>query len=355
MDRKMKFNNCATWLGNTAAENARLSYLASLTGDIVQLYGLYGVFGNVGLETALGNFIQKAISPPYNMKRVAAIMGDEAGFNLAFTYNNSVIATKRFTEINFENEFWFGMRVDFEPRNAVVGQTYGFTVTFNGNTYSASTVAVLGDTLATIAQRLLAQINGLIPGFLTQIRNGSQVQVINRGNLLGFTYTATANMRATLVNLAFQDWLNAASAAHAITQANGWVLSAYIANPLNSWGYAEMNEMVKHIDDFECTNYQTTPNERSTVFRNRQLFHLANACANRGITRQMHALHSAEPAFLGPYFRANTVVAPPTTASEQYWTDLWNGDTFPNKASINWQGFCYFVYSDFVTAPAIAK
>jgi hypothetical protein len=81
---------------------------------------------------------------------------------------------------------------------------------------------------------------------------------------------------------------------------------------------------------------------------------IAAACAATGLsTLNFTPLHSAEAAFQGPYMRTNTIVSPPTSASEKYWLDRWNTDTFANKSRLSWQGYTYFVFKEFYTAPSI--
>lgn len=355
--RKIKLNNCSLWLGNTVAEDTRLNYALSIGCTGIQLYGLYSVFGT-GLQALLPAFIDKAYNT-YGFQTVGAIMGNTAGFNNALSYNAANPAAKfQFNEFNMENEFWFGQRVDFRITAAVVGFTYTISITDeNAQTYNYSYTAVGGDTTTTIANALLGQMTNSITGYLFNISTAAPtaVRVYNRRSLNEYNYTVSANISPSVVNLAFKDaWIDTVSTLKSNIGANPWTVSAYIADPLNSWGYGQALSMIDYIDEFECTNYQTTPNERSVVFRDRQLIRLAAAGNNKSKIVKFYALWSAEPAFLGPYLRTNTIESPPANvAAEDYWTNLYSTDVFANKGNLAHTGFVYFDYNNMSTVPAV--
>lgn len=355
--RKIKLNNVGAYLGNAAAENQRLAYAQSIGCDVIQLYGLRS---SVLTNPALPPFIQKARTT-YGIVDVGAIMSTTSGFNNAIAYNVGKPANQQFNEFNMENEFWFGMRVDFYITTAVVGYTYTITITsgtFPPKTYSYT--AVGGDTINTIAANLLAIMNGnVVTNFLYKITAQvglNVIQVYNRNDLREFTYTNSgSNMSPAIVNMAFKQWTDMAFNLKQAIGVNAWKVSAYIANPYNNWGLPEAILMIQDIDEFECTLYRSTPNEQFSPFRVDQLFNLANAAALAGKVQNFTPLFSSEPNYMKTFLMNAGIAAPappPYVAAEPYWTNRWTVDTFPNKASLNVTGFTYFDYNNLTAPPA---
>lgn len=356
--RKIKLNNVASYIGNVAQENVRLAYAQSIGCDVIQLYGLSSaVLANAALPT----FIARARST-YGITDVACIKSTDGGFNNCLAYNVGKPANEQFNEFNMENEFWFGMRVDFDITSAVVGYTYTIDITsgtFPPKSYSYT--AVGGDTRNTIAANLLAVMNANpVTNFLYRITAGiglSFIQVYNRNDLREFTYSNSgSNMNSYIVNMAFKQWTDMAFNLKTNIGLNGWKVSAYIANPFANWGLTEAISMIADIDEFECTLYRSTPNEMFSPFRADQLFHLADAGALAAKVVDFTPLFSAEPNYMRPFLVNGGIAAPspaPFVAAEPYWTNMWNIDSFPNKANLNVTGFTYFDYTNLSLAPAI--
>jgi len=356
--RKIKLNDVNVYLGNAAQENIRLAYAQSIGCDVIQLYGLRS---SVLTNPDLPLFIQKARTT-YGITDVAAIMSSENGFNNALAYNVGKPANQQFNEFNMENEFWFGMRVDFDITNAVVGYTYTIDITsgtFPPKSYSYT--AVGGDTDVSIAANLLAVMNANpVTNFLYKITatvGMTIIQVYNRNDLREFTYSNSgSNMNSYIVNMAFKQWTDMAFNLKTNIGLNGWKVSAYIANPYNNWGLTEATSMIADIDEFECTLYRSTPNEMFSPFRVDQLFNLANAGALAAKVVDFTPLFSAEAAYMHTFLYNATIAAPaptPLVAAEPYWTNMWNVDSFPNKASLNVTGFTYFDYKSLATLPTV--
>lgn len=331
------------WVGDDNYENMMLNICGSsnLNCGCIQLYGLYTILYDNDLIFYLRRFLLKAYNT-YGFSRVGMMFGDTAGFDKILAFNaGATVPEEKFNEVNLENEFWFGMRVDFRVTSVVVGADYIIEITDAAtNNYKFQTVGVLGDTVATIATRLYTQMLSSIPGYVfqqstTSVTNDT-IRVFDRADNLGYAYTITGSISDSLVNLALKDWQTLAFTVKPQTQALGIVFSAYVANPLKSWDMIDATAFY-YVDDLECTNYQTTPNERSTVFRNRQLLNVAERSFLNSKVQDFYALHSAEAAFMGSYLQSNGI-----TASEAFWTNLWNTDTFPYKSSLLHQGFVYF-------------
>ena len=360
MARKIKLNRASLWLGNSTLEDDRLNYASSIDCTGIQLYGLQSIWGT-GLEAALPAFITKAKNT-YGFATVGAIIGSVNSTNGANAYNLAQpSALTKFDEYNLENEFWFGYRVDFYISSPiVVGFTYTFSITYQAVTKTYSYTAVLGDTSLSIANALLAACNanptvGFTYGVIQKSTNTWAVQVINRNNIsLDFTYTNSANTSTELVNYSYTQWDAWAKYTQGLANITGTILTAYVANPLSNWPPSATTDMIATLDEIELTNYRTFPNERSGAFRTAQLIPLADAAAAAGVSLNFWALHSAEPAFMKSYLDQNTIIAPPfTTASEDYWLNLWNTDSFTNIASAKHVGFVYFDYNNMTTAPAV--
>ena len=360
MARKIKLNRASVWLGNTTLEDDRLNYAASIDCTGIQLYGLQSIWGT-GLEAALPAFITKAKNT-FGFVTVGAIIGSINSSNGAHAYNVAQpSALTRFDEYNLENEFWFGYRIDFYISfPVVIPFTYTVSITYQSVTKTYSYTSVAGDTSQSIANSLLAACNanpfvGFSYGIIQKSTNTWALQVFNRNNIsIGFTYTNSANITTELVNYGFDEWSAWAKYTGGLAILTSTILTAYVANPLNNWPNDAATDMIATLDEIECTNYRSFPNERSSAFRDAQVIKLADAAFAAGKMLEFYALHSAEPAFMKSYLDQNTIEAPPaTSASEDYWLNLWNTDTFTNKASCKHNGFVYFDYNNMTTAPAV--
>lgn len=352
----LKVNNIGPVLGNTVAEDARLAYAQSKGFTGIQLYGLYGVFGNSIKEGQLASFISKA-KLTYGLKTVGCIMGmGNAGFISALTYNNSVPAISRFNDFNKENEFWNYFRVDFTVTSAVAGFTY--SITLNGVTYSYTANGL--DTTVTIATALVTACspsgllisNGSPPTNVIKIKDTSSIYS-------SFTWANSANISDEQIVETYTDWINSLIWLKANIGPNG-TISAYVANSQNNWGVTEAEEMCANIDYYEGTNYTKTPNALQNGYRNNQLVYIAQGAFNIGKIQKHYPIFSAEwpaadppsipaptPApcgedgpFMGYYLQTNGI---PTANST--WLAQYTADAIPNKASLEWTGYNYFVYS----------
>jgi hypothetical protein len=357
----LKVNNIAPVLGNAAAENARLSYSVSKGFTGIQLYGLYGVFGNPGAEADLAAFIAKARTV-YGLKTIGCIMGiGNAGFIDALAYNASVPAVSRFNDFNKENEFWNYFTVYFTVTSAVVGFTY--RITLNGTPYTY--VAVLGDTIATIAAALAAACapSGLNISIRSVNITNDTVRVRNTTSIYAsFTWSNSANIADENIVETYTDWINSLIWLKANIGSNG-IITAYVANPSNNWGVTEAEQMCANIDIYEGTNYTLVPDEGQNAYRNRQLVYIAQGAANIGKIQWHYPIFSAEwlnadpfatppipapfPApcgddvnFMGYYLQTNGVATANST-----WLAQYNADAIPNKASLKWVGYNYFSYN----------
>jgi hypothetical protein len=344
----LKVNNIAPVLGNTANENARLAYAQNNGFTGIQLYGLYGVFGNAIKEAQLASFISKAKST-YGLRTVGCIMGSgNAGFISALTYNASVPLVSRFNDFNKENEFWNYFRVDFAVTSAVVG--FNYIITLDGTPYSYT--AISGDTIATIAAALAAACAP--SGFTISIRTtnvtNDTVSVKNTTSIYNsFTYASSANISDDNINETYTSWINSLIWLKANIGSNG-TISAYVANPANNWGVVEAEQICTNVDYYEGTNYTTTPNSLQTSYRNRQLVYIAQGALNIGKVQKHYPIFSAEDdtnptpcgeaAFMGTYLQSNGIALANST-----WLAQYNADPIPNKANLEWTGYNYFVYS----------
>ena len=344
----LKVNNIAPVLGNLANENARLSYAQSKGFTGIQLYGLYGVFGNAVKETQLASFINRAYTT-YGLKTVGCIMGSgNAGFISALAYNASVPAISRFNDFNKENEFWNYFRVDFVVTAAVVGFTY--SITLNGTPYTYT--AVGGDTIASIAAALAAACapSGLaitirstnVPNDNVSIKDTTSINA-------SFTYSSSANISDENINENFTSWIASLVWLKANIGSNG-TISAYVANPANNWGVPEAQQMCTNIDFYEGTNYTTTPNSLQNSYRNNQLVYIAQGAANIGKVQKHYPIFSSESltnptpcgeaTFMGTYLQTNGIATANST-----WLAQYTADPIPNKTNLQWTGYNYFVYS----------
>ncbi|HON92817.1 MAG TPA: hypothetical protein PKZ07_14715 [Sedimentisphaerales bacterium] len=336
--RQIKLNNCATWLGNATSENNRLSYCLSKGIVGIQLYGLYGVFGNATMEARLAAFIAKAYAAPYNMQYVGCIMGSGFnGFQLAINYNASVAANQRFNLFNKENEFWFGMRRDYEIASVLVGFTYSITI----NLVTYSYTAIAGDTVNTIAGQLATRITA---ANFNIVVNGDTISVTGPG-IVYWSSSNSARINVSLISEDFESWIQSIKDMKAALLP-GQYISAYVANPFNNWGMTEADQMVGPLTWYEGTNYTTAPNATTTNFRYYQLDYIGKAALAKIIptTQKILALHSAEPAFMGPYLQANGL-----NNSEATWNAQYAAMAFPGKTGIVRDGFCYFDYNRMIT------
>lgn len=334
--RKLKLNNAAPWLGNAAQEDARLNYCIAKGFNGIQLYGLYGVFGDPTLEGYLASFIQKAYTL-FNLSTVGCIMGSGiTGFQLALTYNGSVAANQRFNDFNKENEFWNGYMVQWQVLTAAAGSTY--TITIDGTPFSY--VRGGGDTNDDVAAALAALIDA--DPDLAGTSTNEFVYARNTADLLAYTYSETANLDPSLINEDYASWI--ASLQWLAPQLSATeLISAYVANPGNRWGVAEAEDMIQVIDFYEGTNYTTAPDEGQTGFRDYQLLYLGQACVNLGLTQTFQTLFSAEPVFMGPYLNANGIAV-----AESTWDTQYGLDTFTGKDQLVHNGFNYFDYNDMI-------
>ena len=356
--------------GDLLYENRVLNYAQLIQATGVQFYDLRGVY-QTNLESFLPNFIDKCYST-YNMTRVACIHASTSDFNKALAYNASQsVSNKQWNEFNVENEFWFGLHYDFTINSVVVGFTYSITIIPAGRqpnppytlkTYT--TVGITGDTTATIAQRLVAQMvanpNG--PNYVYQIDSNSanKINVFNRANLEPYNVTYSSNISAEKINSSFAEYNAIITALKQGIGSNPWKLTVYIANPFNLWGNSQAVALVggsNRIDEFECTNYKiNSVLPRATAFIQYQLTYLAYAgnVWNRSI--HVYVLFSAESIYNGSYFTAgavgspNTIEAPPSTAAETVFyntaTTGFTALTFANKNRIIIDGFDYFDYAN---------
>lgn len=361
----LKVNNVKTYLGISAQEDVRLNYAKSKGFTGIQLYGLYGVLGggnnpNTGnpYEDDLAAYIAKARSAPYNFKTVGGIFGSGiGGFVNALAYNASRPAISRFNDFNKENEFWNYFRVDFAVTAVVVGFTY--RITLNGTPYTY--VAVGGDTRATIAAALAAACapSGLTISITTTNVTNDTVKIRNTTSIYAsFTWSNSANIVSENIVETFTDWIASLVWLKANIGANG-IISAYVANPANNWGVTEAEQMCTNIDIYEGTNYTKLPDEGQNAYRNYQLLYIAQGAANIGKLQWHYPIFSAEwpnasppipaptPApcgedgpFMGYYLQTNGI-----PAANAAWLGQYTADVFPNKSSLKWVGYNYFIYS----------
>lgn len=336
--RKIKLNNCAAWIGNVTEENKRLNFAKAKGIAGIQLYGLYGVFGNASLEAKLALFIARAYGAPYNMLNVAAIMGSGTnGFQKALTFNHNHPANQQFNEFNKENEFWFGWRTDFTISTVSVGQDYTITLDNIAYTYKA----VTGDTSGTIAAKLKSKLTAA--GYNYSI-TGSVIKITRTGIVSrpAPQNSHSANISAELVNESFLDWSSSLKWLKAQIAGSNKIISAYVANPYNNWKEEEVKMMSEVLDIYEATNYTTTPNERSSQIRTNQLMHWGNLLSRYPkMTMKFMPIFSAEPNFMGTYLKNNGL-----DKSENLWNGQWNMDSFTGKKQLLQQGFVYFDYNN---------
>lgn len=361
----VKLNDVKTILGIPFDEDDRLGYMKALGFDSIQLYGLYGVFGNATKEAQLAAFIQKA-RVTYGYKHVGCIMGAGiSGFQDALNYNASVPVISRFDDFNKENEFWNYFRVDFTVNNAVAGNTY--SITLNGTTYSY--VAGGSDTTITIASALvlamapsgLSITNGAPPTNKIRVKDTSSIYA-------SFTYSNTGNISNELINESYTDWLNSLIwLQNELFFLGTGTISAYVANPTNNWGVTEATQMCVLIDYYEGTNYTYQPNEGQTGYRDNQLVYIAQGANNLGKIQKHYPIFSAEwsearsspPApftipdpvatagiacgedvFMGYWLLLNN---PGSVAlGNSTWTTQYNLDPIPNKSNLQMAGYCWF-------------
>lgn len=344
----LKINDISSVLGNLVNENARLAYAQSKGFTGIQLYGLYGVFGDGTKETQLASFINRAYTT-YGLTTVGCIMGrGNSGFVSALTYNASVPAISRFNDFNKENEFWNYFRVDFVISTVVIGFTY--SITLNGTTYSYTSLP--GDTKDTIAAALASACapSGLAITIRTTNVTDDTVSIKDTTNIYAsFTYSNSANISDDNINETFTDWINSLVWLKANIGSNG-TISAYVANPSNNWGVTEAEQICTNVDYYEGTNYTTTPNESQNSYRNNQLVYIAQGALNIGKVQKHYPIFSSESlaivpncgeaTFMGAYLQSNGIATANST-----WLSQYNADSIPNKTSLEWAGYNYFSYN----------
>ncbi len=139
----------------------------------------------------------------------------------------------------------------------------------------------------------------------------------------------------------FTDWIDSMN--YVRTTYPHWHRSAYIANPTNSWGSSEAQDMIDaQIDVLEVTNYNSNkPDPNWSAFKNNQLVYLANAANTSGVIQKIAPLWSSESSFSGPYFSTYELPASVSAYNFDY-----DGISFTNKSKLNKVGFSIFMYSD---------
>ena len=344
----LKVNNISSVLGNLSNENARLAYAQNNGFTGIQLYGLYGVFGDPTKESQLASFINRAYTT-YGLTTVGCIMGrGNSGFINALAYNASVPAISKFNDFNKENEFWNYFRVDFVISTVVIGFTY--SITLNGTTYSYTSVP--GDTKDTIAAALALACapSGLAITIRTTNVTDDTVSIKNTTNIYAsFTYSNSLNISDDNINETFTDWIASLVWLKANIGSNG-TISAYVANPSNNWGVTEAEQICTNVDYYEGTNYTTTPNESQNSYRNNQLVYIAQGALNIGKVQKHYPIFSSESlaiipncgeaTFMGAYLQSNGIATANST-----WLSQYNADSIPNKTSLEWVGYNYFSYN----------
>jgi len=133
-----------------------------------------------------------------------------------------------------------------------------------------------------------------------------------------------------------------------------------VANPANNWGVTEAEQICTNVDYYEGTNYTKTPDSLQNGYRNNQLVYIAQGAFNIGKVQKHYPIFSAEwnvadpptipapsPAacgsdgpFMGYYLQTNGIATANST-----WLAQYTADPIPNKTSLEWTGYNYFVYS----------
>lgn len=314
-----------TIFGVLSLMTSYLTYAQSKGFTGIQLYGLYGILSGIGgtgyYDNSIAYFNNMAYTG-FGMVNVGAILGNgTTGLDAAYDFSMARgVATEQFNEYNKESEFWFGQTVYFTVNSTAAGT---YRITINGQDFIVTSGGAM--TTAQIASAFVVLMGGLA-GFTVTL-NGSVVEVQIAG-LSAFTYSSTANVSAGLISEDFQSWVDSLIYFRPKANAEGWIVTAYVANPTNSWMEDQARYMIEFgaLDAYESTNYR--PNYvnayNAATHRARQLYYISEVLFDMSplFTLNFYPIFSAETAFFGN----QVLVAGSLAPMEADWQARWVAD-----------------------------
>lgn len=353
--RTVKLNNITSYLGNATEEQRHIDMALSWNRNSLQFYGLNNIdFTDTAQTDLLRDFIVRCKAS--GIKYVGAIRDSTNGFQKIFDYNAAYpVANQQFNDFNFENEFWFGQKIQYEITSAVSGFTYRITLDGISYTYVAGAL----DSVTDIRNGLLAAIptSPTPPATWTKSAISSDTIRIWADSVnTPFTYSTSANISTSIINLSRENWLltmellktNVVAASGTNWETgSAWHTSAYVQNYAGDprWGSTQAARMIVCIDVYESTNYTVAPDPDRSI--ESQFYLLADALAANPSVKPKQIcqfINSTEPDYEHGYYSANGITATTNTWLAGYAA---YGTTPPygNSALIDIVGSNLFVYN----------
>lgn len=101
----LKVGSFLSILGNSSAEDELINYASCQGFNIIQMYDLYTIFDSPTLSNQLDTFVGKIYTA--GLKPVAILGSGNAGFDLAYAWEQTSGRSNQFWGVNKENEFWW--------------------------------------------------------------------------------------------------------------------------------------------------------------------------------------------------------------------------------------------------------